>query len=919
MTPPSWRPRTWALAFAVLLALVAIVGRGARGPGRCDGAASILELELARTPARARAVLSDWRETSQPPLSPDGFRAAVLRAIRVDTFAFVPVYVVTIALACLGIAAAAGGQSPKLARAALILAVLPLGAGLLDLVENHALTKIVSGQVEPPWPGMAAAFASAKFALLAVTGLFLVLAATALIGRRLRRPPDTWPVPLVLAAPLGNWLLSYPVLVGAAALLLGVVWRVVLRSLGIPDLFWHEGNPDAAWGTNAQFLAGMGAGLLAVDLGLVGFLLDAAEPWMARLANGTGFPRIRDTHARALVCYLLLTSAVIAALTIASLAVAGVPDRWPLPAGVLSGAVGYTLLALVLWRRTRLPEQLRSVLPHFLRETGGRVRGAAVVGGPELDGLAALLMLLRAGLLAVLVATSILARARLTVPPALGICLVISGLCALYGFLVFFFPARRFGLVAAVALLLVALNNLGGPSHTIPELDYDAERTRAADVNHVPKAESGLVSDDEALQNWLETSGRQGPLILVAADGGGVRAATWIVSVLTRLEEDFEGQLPAQVRLVTGASGGMLGAAYYVASLERPAPDARPRAPRGPRGPDRATLIRNVSRDSLSPAASRLVLHDLIPGVALTAFDRGDAIQEAWVSSMGGALDRTVRSLQAGEQEGWRPSLVLSPMIVEDGRRLLISNLELDDLATEATGQRNLGRGALQLARMFPDAGRLRLATAVRMSATFPYVMPSLELPARPGLRTVDAGYYDEHGVDLAARWLLDHAQAIRAQGVPRVILIEIPDALAYLAKQGPCNDRPSWIRAGLSGLTTPPEGILAGRDALAAHGNDEMLEAVAAALNADAPERFQSIAFEPPYKTTECGGCARPEDEVPLSWYIKSEDRDRLDRGIDEDGNQAKRARLCRWWFEHRPEAETQACRDLRGRFPPD
>jgi hypothetical protein len=918
MTSPSrWSLRTWTLAFAVVLALVAVVGRGAGGPRRCDGAASMISFELAGNPTRARAVLDDWRETSG--LSPDAFREGVRRAIWVDA-AFIPIYVAAMALACLAVAVAAGDGSPRLARAARAFACAQPVPGLLDYVENYALARMVAGPVEPPWPGVAAAFAWPKFGILAVTALFLAVAVVALVARRVRRPPESWSLPLLLATPLGNWLLSYPVLVATAALLLGVVWRVVLDSLGIPDLFWHEGDPGSAWPTHAQFLAGLGAGLLAVDLGLVGFLLDAPQPWMARFAHGAGFPHIADKHARALVCYLLATSAVIAGLTIASVAVAGVPDRWPLPAGVLSGGIGYAGAALLLWRRSSLPMQLLAVYPHFVKETAQRARLDTEVGGPELDGLAGVLMVLRVGLLTVLIGTGLALRAQVTVPPALGICLLLSAVAALYGFLVFFFPARRFGLVAAVVVLWVAANNVGGPDHPIPELSYDVLGPRPGDVNHVPPTASGLADDNQVLQDWLATSGTQGPLIVVAADGGGVRAATWAMSVLTRLEEDFDGRFPAQVRLVTGASGGMLGAAYYVAALERPAdPPSQPRQPRGPGGLGRAELMRRVSRDSLTPTASRLVLHDLIPGLTLTGFDRGDAIQEAWARATDGVLERTVRSLQAGETEGWRPSLVLSPMIVEDGRRLLISNLDLDDLATQAAPQRYLGRGALQFGRLFRDAAALRLGTAVRMSATFPFVMPALELPTRPRLRLVDAGYYDEHGVNLAGLWLLDHAEALKKQKVPRVILIEVPDALASLKKHGPCNDRPSWIRAGLVGLTTPPEGVLSGRDALSAHGNDELLEAVAAALNTeDAPDRFQSIAFEPPYPTTECGGCARPGAEVPLSWYIRSEDRDWLEHAIDGTENRAKRAELCRWWFEHRPPAEqTTACADLVRLFP--
>jgi hypothetical protein len=40
------------------------------------------------------------------------------------------------------------------------------------------------------------------------------------------------------------------------------------------------------------------------------------------------------------------------------------------------------------------------------------------------------------------------------------------------------------------------------------------------------------------------------------------------------------------------------------------------------------------------------------------------------------------------------------------------------------------------------------------MSATFPYISPAVVLLTALRRRVVDAGYFDNHGVDLAADWL---------------------------------------------------------------------------------------------------------------------------------------------------------------------
>jgi hypothetical protein len=103
------------------------------------------------------------------------------------------------------------------------------------------------------------------------------------------------------------------------------------------------------------------------------------------------------------------------------------------------------------------------------------------------------------------------------------------------------------------------------------------------------------------------------------------------MAVLTQLEQDFGLGFPSQVRVVTGASGGMQGAAYYVGSLRM-----TPLAPT-PMHLDAAgnlitteALRQDIARDSLTPLTKRLVLHDVFPGVAELEPDRGDAIQQAW-------------------------------------------------------------------------------------------------------------------------------------------------------------------------------------------------------------------------------------------------------------------------------------------------
>ena len=268
--------------------------------------------------------------------------------------------------------------------------------------------------------------------------------------------------------------------------------------------------------------------------------------------------------------------------------------------------------------------------------------------------------------------------------------------------------------------------------------------------------------------------GRKKPMVVVVASGGGIRSAAWTFLVLAELEARFAEEgiaFPYHVRLITGASGGMFGSACYVRSLRPPGEmtwgDDRRAEMVGPGG-----RLDKLTQDWLTPIVERMATNDL-PGWFSpfpSPTDRGAALEQAWSKCLDGELDMTFEQIGERERAGWCPSLVFSPMMIEDGRRLLISNLDLRYPASNdghrlgydqdrpdalADLNRNYSHEALELFRLFPQSrGRFALSTAVRMSASFPYFSPAVPLPTKPRRRVVDAGYFDNYGVSLAAAFL---------------------------------------------------------------------------------------------------------------------------------------------------------------------
>jgi hypothetical protein len=159
------------------------------------------------------------------------------------------------------------------------------------------------------------------------------------------------------------------------------------------------------------------------------------------------------------------------------------------------------------------------------------------------------------------------------------------------------------------------------------------------------------------------------------------------------------------------------------------------------------------------------------------------------------------------------------------------------------------------------------VATAARLSASFPYVGPAVHLPTTPARRVVDAGFFDNYGVGLAAGWLFRHQRLVR-EHCSGVAVIEVRAFPLETAKTGlPAElPRPSGLTSTiLAGLSTPLEALGVLQSAGAYYRNDHLLGLLDQTFNAaDAPG--------PPFfvrLACECPG------DGSLSWGVNREARD--------------------------------------------
>jgi hypothetical protein len=248
-------------------------------------------------------------------------------------------------------------------------------------------------------------------------------------------------------------------------------------------------------------------------------------------------------------------------------------------------------------------------------------------------------------------------------------------------------------------------------------------------------------------------------LTVVAIDGGGIQAAAWSARALTGMYErwpEFQGS----VRFISAVSGGSVGAMYFVEALAKERTDA-----------ETLSRVRAMAeRSSLGEVAWGLAYPDLwrtllpIPRWWRFEKDRGWALEHAWRRGWSGT-DRGLASWVDGVREGWRPAVAFNATDVERGRRFIAATFGVP--ATWASVRSHVAT--------YPGRD-LDIATAARLSATFPYVTPVAAARSDDD-RTwrghiADGAYYDNSGIVTALQFLDEVLTRAPAERKPMAVAV---------------------------------------------------------------------------------------------------------------------------------------------------
>ncbi|MBV6405682.1 MAG: hypothetical protein GFGODING_02462 [Flavobacteriales bacterium] len=389
-------------------------------------------------------------------------------------------------------------------------------------------------------------------------------------------------------------------------------------------------------------------------------------------------------------------------------------------------------------------------------------------------------------------------------------------------------------------------------------LAYD---TAAADRD---RAAMEQVLDRWHAKNTALTGDSLPPLVLVSTSGGGLRSMLWTYLCLREIDSLLQGTLMTRTAMITGSSGGAIGAAYF-RQVARNAEQGGP-----PVGDPRH--VDNMCRDILNPVAFTLVTNDMFiryqrvsDGMRLYTRDRGFVFEQRLNDNTGGVLDVRLDQLAAEERAARMPLFMVAPTCINDGRRLLIGALPAAHLTTNAPAAPLHYRPepeAVEFRRLFAaqGAGDLKLTSALRMGATFPYITPVVTLPSEPPLRVMDAGIRDNYGFRTTGSFLREHRAWI-ARHTAGVVILQMRDKQKELEVHE--------VGSSLLGrLLDPARNVYGNFVRVQDQDYDGMMQEI-------------STWTEVPVQVVDLQLRHDEREEISLSWHLTAVEKDQVHRAL--------------------------------------
>jgi hypothetical protein len=382
-------------------------------------------------------------------------------------------------------------------------------------------------------------------------------------------------------------------------------------------------------------------------------------------------------------------------------------------------------------------------------------------------------------------------RVYLVIPAGASIFLIFSIALMLISAVYSWFRSWSYLILASVFLLVNSLSkNQNFEQYTYPVfgLNYNNPKNQNFDsllFEHLDKSRIEAEKQEylNILRKWKAKQELNKPkLVIVNVSGGGSRSALWSFLVLRQLDSLTRGDFSNNIHLITGASGGMIGASYYRELLLQKSQNPRFDI-------FKQKYIDNISKELLNSLATAIATRDIFFKYKKFEYngnqylkDRGHAFELQLHRNTEFLMEKTLADYEPYERESTIPVVVFSPTLINDGRRLLISSVETGFYQSAYINKVADYYGSvedMEYKILMRDFGyeQTRFSSILRMSASFPYILPMVKLPGNLHYHVMDAGIRDNMGTKTTLKFLNAFENWIE-RNTSGVLIVRIRDVM---------------------------------------------------------------------------------------------------------------------------------------------
>lgn len=332
---------------------------------------------------------------------------------------------------------------------------------------------------------------------------------------------------------------------------------------------------------------------------------------------------------------------------------------------------------------------------------------------------------------------------------------------------------------------LLAVDKVYGLNYNTEKAEYSYENFKKID-GRFDLLKKDIDQGIDILNKWKEKNTdpnnpeKKPKLVFINTSGGGLRSSLWTFYTLKHIDSVLDGDLLSHTHLITGSSGGMVGAAYlrelYLLKQNKQIDNYHD-----------TEYVNNISKDILNPIAFKIATsewffpmqHFTIDGNTYPK-DRAYAFEYGLNQNVKNIFNKQLSDYKKPELDSKIPMMVFSPSIVNDGRKLLVSPLGISYITrnphTPNVTYEEL-HDDIEYSRFFEkqNSANTLFTTVMRMSATFPYISPSAILPCEPSVEVIDAGYRDNYGLESTLRFIKTFNDWI-AENTSGIVIIQTRD-----------------------------------------------------------------------------------------------------------------------------------------------